>query len=279
MPKKGHKHKPESIELMRQAALKRPPITPEQRAVLSASHKGYVTSAKTKALLSAIGRGRKQTDGAREKLSIAGRSRSPYSFLGKEYPIHLAHLKGVIGRCKSGYCDTDLTPDEKGLQQFVKEIGPVPSELLANGVRRTVGRKDHSKGYVSGNYEWQSQSQNSKEMAERTWSKPGEYKRRSRIMKKAAPKLAAVRIGTKAGPQTKAKIAVAMQKIWDDPEQRAKRIKANKKGGKKRRGVAFSEEHLQNIHKANSTPEVKARRSEGAKKRWAAARAKATTAG
>ena len=53
--------------------------------------------------------------------------------------------------------------DERGYQLFAEAIGPIPQMNSP-----TVGRLDHSKGYVLGNFEWQEKADNSRECAERT---------------------------------------------------------------------------------------------------------------
>ena len=77
------------------------------------------------------------------------------------YPVHFKHFHWLQERAKE--LGTDLTRDSSGLLEFVEEIGQVPEEIS----RLSVGRKDHSSGYVKGNYEWQDMSSNSSESAKR----------------------------------------------------------------------------------------------------------------
>jgi hypothetical protein len=59
--------------------------------------------------------------------------------------------------------------DESGYQRFVEAIGPIPRRMK----NPTVGRHDHSKGYVFDagydrwNFEWQERADNSRECADR----------------------------------------------------------------------------------------------------------------
>jgi len=58
---------------------------------------------------------------------------------------------------------TSFTRDRSGFLEFVEIIGSIP----VNMVKPTIGRKDHTQGYVSGNIEWQSFFDNRSESATR----------------------------------------------------------------------------------------------------------------
>ncbi len=133
------------------AANTRRKIDPEVVAKLAAARRGRTT-----AML-----GKKDSTETRQAKSIAQTQRwkrdSPYGALRTEYPIHYKHFTYRFYTDQ----DTDLTLDAVGLLTFIKEIGPIPEDLKS--VRISVGRRDHTKGYVSGNYFWQSLSDNARE--------------------------------------------------------------------------------------------------------------------
>jgi len=81
--------------------------------------------------------------------------------IAKIYPIHYDHFRNMQNRsggvaCNGGGCGTEFTDDNQGFLEFVEYIGPVPSHLR----RPTIGRKDHTKGYVRDNFSWQEHSEN-----------------------------------------------------------------------------------------------------------------------
>ena len=85
-----------------------------------------------------------------------------FGMLKFTHPHHFDHFWHLQSRAKQ--VGTDFTDDEFGLFEFIAEIGPYPSDM----VRPSVGRKDHTKGYVRGNFEWQPLSENSGESTTRT---------------------------------------------------------------------------------------------------------------
>jgi len=54
---------------------------------------------------------------------------------------------------------TSYARDASGFLEFVEDIGPYPQGMTWP----TVGRKDHSLGYVPGNFAWQEMADNSRE--------------------------------------------------------------------------------------------------------------------
>jgi len=84
--------------------------------------------------------------------------RPRYGNLKYLYPDHFRHFQVMQDRAKNG-CGTEYSNDSSGLLEFIEEIGPYPTGM----VMPTVGRKDHSKGYIQGNFTWQSRSDNAKE--------------------------------------------------------------------------------------------------------------------
>ena len=49
--------------------------------------------------------------------------------------------------------------NEEGYRQFAEAIGPIPDGMVSP----TVGRYDHDKGYIPGNFRWQERGENSRE--------------------------------------------------------------------------------------------------------------------
>lgn len=83
-----------------------------------------------------------------------------YGLLRREYPRHFAAFSSLHKRVELGRSTTDLPRNSEGFIQFLLEIGDLPVDMR----KPSVGRKDHDLGYVRGNYEWQSLSDNSKEV-------------------------------------------------------------------------------------------------------------------
>lgn len=54
-------------------------------------------------------------------------------------------------------------------RDFVAELGPLPKNMA----RPSIGRKDHSKGYIRGNFAWQEMSENTSEsiLRNQQWKK------------------------------------------------------------------------------------------------------------
>ena len=86
---------------------------------------------------------------------------SRYLNLREMYPDHYRHFCWVHNR--SGIVGTDFSDDASGLLEFIEEIGPYPLDMK----RPTVGRRDHSLGYVRGNFAWQELRENAQENASR----------------------------------------------------------------------------------------------------------------
>jgi hypothetical protein len=110
-------------------------------------------------------------------------------------------------------CDFERTYES--FEQFIVCMGPIPETMN----RPSVGRLDHSKGYVfdieknAWNFGWQSVADNSSEMARRT--RPG--KPLSNHHKEALSKAAKYKFETTDAAQ---KHSERIKEIWKDPEGR-----------------------------------------------------------
>lgn len=93
--------------------------------------------------------------------------RRVYGDLPDLYPVHWDRF--CYMQLRARHFGTDFSDDQSGFMLFIEEIGPVPEGMM----KPTVGRKDHSKGYIFGNFEWQEQVENSRESAYRI--RPTQY--------------------------------------------------------------------------------------------------------
>ena len=101
---------------------------------------------------------------------MSRRPREVYGNIKLVYPEFNVYWNWMHDRAK--LVGTDLTRDCFGYFEFVCELGPIPPDID----RPTVGRKDHAKGYVSGNYKWQEFVDNARENTSRNYSnKTGKY--------------------------------------------------------------------------------------------------------
>jgi hypothetical protein len=98
--------------------------------------------------------------------SVEARGLPYYHSLNKQYPIHYASFSRMHGRIWRDKLSTDFPRDFQGFKDFIAYLGDIPVGMN----NPTVGRKDHSLGYVKGNFEWQSKSKNSSECSSRTKS-------------------------------------------------------------------------------------------------------------
>lgn len=84
----------------------------------------------------------------------------------EKWPAEVRHFEEIQKRVAAGKATTSWSRDEKGFLAFLKCVGPIPIGMI----RPTVGRKNHKTGYSKGNCCWQSLSENTREMAIRTWT-------------------------------------------------------------------------------------------------------------
>lgn len=85
--------------------------------------------------------------------------RSYYGVLGRTYSHHFKCFKNMHSRVKRNSLEVDFSLDGEGLVDFIRYIGDIPAGM----VKPTVGRQDHSLGYVRGNFAWQEHDENSGE--------------------------------------------------------------------------------------------------------------------
>lgn len=99
-----------------------------------------------------------------------------------------------------------------GSMLLLKRLGKVPKNMK----KPTVGRKDHSKGYIPGNIMWQEWLENcahddpysneklSKALKGRSYSKETLYK------------MSIAKIGKKHTEETKQKMSITRRKLWSE---------------------------------------------------------------
>lgn len=97
------------------------------------------------------------------KLSVEARGLPYYHGLNKQYPIHWSSFTNMHERIDYYKLITDFPRNYQGFKNFVAYLGDVPVGMK----KPTVGRKDHSIGYVKGNFTWQEFSENSAECGAR----------------------------------------------------------------------------------------------------------------
>jgi hypothetical protein len=86
--------------------------------------------------------------------------------LWTQYPEHFTHFSNLIYRSKR-FSECDYNWSRESFLQFIEDIGDIPTNML----RPTVGRYDHSKGYIKGNFRWQEHFDNTSEGAKRRFNK------------------------------------------------------------------------------------------------------------
>jgi urocanate hydratase len=90
------------------------------------------------------------------KKSVESRGLPYYGKLKSEFKIHFSRFHSMNNR-------KEVHPDYKlgvnGFINFILEMGPIPKGMI----NPSVGRYDHSKGYIKGNFRWQSLSDNNRD--------------------------------------------------------------------------------------------------------------------
>lgn len=97
------------------------------------------------------------------KRSAESRGLPYYGKLRKEFPTHFTSFAKIHYRTKLSGLACDFPRTVEGFIEFLLYIGDVPDDQLWP----TVGRFDHSKGYICGNFAWQDQDENSGESVAR----------------------------------------------------------------------------------------------------------------
>jgi hypothetical protein len=100
-----------------------------------------------------------------------------YGILGKDYPNHLSSFKGMRARTDASGLPCDFEHSANGFIDFLVYLGDIPEGMG----RPSIGRLDHSKGYVRGNFRWESFSENSAESGRRRKHKKGEEASKAKL--------------------------------------------------------------------------------------------------
>lgn len=129
-----------------------------------------------------------------------------YIGMRNKYPVHWIGFVGIHKRHRERgrALGPEFSRDIQGFWNFIEEIGPVPKGMN----RPTVGQINHRKGYIAGNFRWESHYDNTQESAIRN-RKGEKLQQAARLRKKE-------KIG--AGREAKA------QKLeWYEPDFRDER--------------------------------------------------------
>ena len=86
-----------------------------------------------------------------------------YRALIRKHKTHYWKLMRIIQRAKRRGLECEFQFDTESLQKFIDCIGPVPHTMK----NPSVGRWNHSKGYVVGNFRWQELLENTIDGASR----------------------------------------------------------------------------------------------------------------
>jgi hypothetical protein len=97
------------------------------------------------------------------KRSALARGLPYYGVLRSMYPQHFSSFGTMHWRLQEGTLACDFPRDAEGFIDFLVYLGDVPAGMN----RPSLGRDDHSVGYVRGNFAWQEMSENSSESVQR----------------------------------------------------------------------------------------------------------------
>jgi hypothetical protein len=125
--------------------------------------------------------------------SIKARRLPYYGDYRFEYPIHHAALAHIHQHqsYKDGNIDKDFSRDFKGLIKLINYLGAIPDNIK----NPSVGRIDHSLGYLKGNFAWQELLDNCRESGNRigylnlTHTKSPDYKKHLSLKKFLSEKI------------------------------------------------------------------------------------------
>lgn len=129
-----------------------------------------------------------------------------YGQQSKTYPHEVRLFGGMQQRCHKGYSTTEFGWDEQGFIDFIEEVGAIPEGMP----QPSLGRRDHSVGYVKGNIFWQDTYENRVESI---------LSGRARVGKKHSPetiaKMSAAKTGKKMTDETRAKMSASAFAGWN----------------------------------------------------------------
>lgn len=97
-----------------------------------------------------------QEDPNAVKKRMIGRGDNYWGELNELETLCRKKLKLIHDRCKRDNLITDFSNSRQGLRELVEYLGEVPDDMEVP----SVGREDHSKGYIRGNFGWQELSEN-----------------------------------------------------------------------------------------------------------------------
>jgi hypothetical protein len=184
-----------------------------------------------------------------------------YGNLARSYRKHFVRFNEMLCRANRLGLECDFERTYDSLEQFIVCMGPIPENIS----RPSVGRVDHSKGYVFDieknrwNFAWQSVADNSSEAARRT--KLG--KRLSNYHKGALSKAAKNKFQTTDAAQKHSK---KIKEIWKEPEGRRIYLDALQSPSALDKKSAKMKEHWRDESKRETW---KKSLSEGQKQAWA----------
>lgn len=95
------------------------------------------------------------------KQSVVSRGLPYYGILRKRFPQHFSSFLNMHKR--TSQIDVDFGRSLSGFINFIEYLGVVPKLMISP----TAGRLDHSKGYLRGNFAWQSRFDNLAELNSR----------------------------------------------------------------------------------------------------------------
>jgi len=98
-------------------------------------------------------------------LSTISRGLPFYGGLKIEFPYHWNSFKSMQRRSSLKSYECDFTYDVDGFIDFILYLGAVPFSIKIP----TIGRLDHSKGYIKGNFKWEEQYDNYSEAGTRLY--------------------------------------------------------------------------------------------------------------
>lgn len=130
-----------------------------------------------------------------------------YGLTGKSSAKAAVLFGNMQQRCRTGYSETSYSWDEKGLKDLIFDIGEIPQNIP----EPSLGRLDHSSGYVKGNIFWQCVWENRAEA-----SKSGRARRGKTHSDETKAKMAKVKLGKKFSEETKKLMSESAISGWNN---------------------------------------------------------------